>query len=82
MLRYFSADYTEDRLLLVNLGVELEFNPSPEPLLGPPEGKAWKKLWSSDDPQYGGTGTAELDSAENWRIPGHAAVVLHPITHA
>jgi maltooligosyltrehalose trehalohydrolase len=82
VLRYFSADYAEDRLLLVNLGVELEFNPSPEPLLGPPEGKAWKKLWSSDDPQYGGSGTAELDSSENWRIPGHAAVVLHPITHA
>jgi maltooligosyltrehalose trehalohydrolase len=82
VVRYFSAGYTDDRLLVVNLGVELEFNPSPEPLLGPPEGKAWKKLWSSDDPQYGGSGTAELDSAENWRIPGHAAVVLHPITHA
>jgi maltooligosyltrehalose trehalohydrolase len=87
VLRYFSADYTEDRLLLVNLGVELEFNPSPEPLLGPPEGKAWKKLWSTEDPQYGGCGTPELDSEINWRIPGHAAVVLHPIvvhpiTHA
>jgi maltooligosyltrehalose trehalohydrolase len=82
VLRYFSADYAEDRLLLVNLGVELEFNPSPEPLLAPPEGKAWKKLWSSDDPQYGGSGTAELDSSQNWRIPGHGAVVLHPITHA
>jgi maltooligosyltrehalose trehalohydrolase len=82
VLRYFSAGYMDDRLLLVNLGVELEFNPCPEPLLGPPEGKAWKKLWSSEDPQYGGGGTAELDSDNSWRIPAHSAVVLHPITNA
>jgi len=65
-----------DRLLLVNLGVELAFRPSPEPLLGPPEGMRWQTLWSSEDPQYGGNGTAALDSEENWRIPGHAAVLL------
>jgi maltooligosyltrehalose trehalohydrolase len=78
LVRYFSPAYATDRLLLVNLGAELEFNPSPEPLLGPPEGKAWKTLWSSEDPQYGGCGTAELDSQENWRVPGHAAVLLQP----
>jgi len=76
--RYFTSGFSDDRLLVVNLGIELEFNPSPEPLLGPPEGKSWRKLWSSEDPQYGGGGTAELDSGENWRIPGYAAVLLRP----
>lgn len=79
LLRFFSPDFRNDRLLLVNLGVDLEFNPAPEPLLAPPEGSQWMKLWSSEDPQYGGCGTAVLDSKENWRIPGTAAVVLHPV---
>ncbi len=79
VLRYFSPRYTDDRLLLVNIGVDLELNPSPEPLLGPPAGKAWKTLWSTEDPHYGGCGMIEPDSEENWRIPGQAAVVLYPV---
>ncbi|HEY3936524.1 MAG TPA: malto-oligosyltrehalose trehalohydrolase [Bryobacteraceae bacterium] len=79
VLRYFSPDYRNDRLLVVNLGVELELNPAPEPLLGPPESGEWTKLWSTEDPQYGGCGTAALDSDENWRIPGLAAVVLRAV---
>ena len=79
VLRYFSEHFKDDRLLLVNLGTDLEFNPSPEPLLGPPRSRQWAKLWSSEDPQYGGCGTAVLDSDKNWLIPGMAAVVLHPI---
>ncbi len=79
VLRYFSDDFTNDRLLVLNLGVDLEFNPSPEPLLAPPAARRWAKLWSSDDPQYGGCGTAVVDSDRNWIIPGMAAVVLHPI---
>jgi maltooligosyltrehalose trehalohydrolase len=78
VLRYFSEDFQNDRLLVMNLGTDLEFNPSPEPLLGPPASRHWVKLWSSDEPQYGGCGTAVLDSEENWRIPGMAAVVLYP----
>ena len=79
LLRFFSQNFESDRLLLVNLGVDLEFNPAPEPLLAPPHGSQWMKLWSSEDPQYGGCGTAVLDSKENWRVPGQAAVVLYPI---
>lgn len=79
MLRFFSENFENDRLLLVNLGVDLDLNPAPEPLLAPPLSSLWVKLWSSDDPQYGGCGTAVLDSKENWKIPGQAAVVLHPI---
>jgi maltooligosyltrehalose trehalohydrolase len=79
VLRFFAPGFRNDRLLVVNLGVELHYNPSPEPLLGPPEGMEWKKLWSSEDARYGGCGTAALDTEENWRIPGQAAVVLRPV---
>jgi len=79
LVRFFSPDYQKDRLLLVNLGTDLELNPAPEPLLGPPASREWAKLWSTDDPRYGGCGTPSLDSDENWRIPGQAAVLLHPV---
>jgi maltooligosyltrehalose trehalohydrolase len=78
VLRYFSIDFRDDRLLVVNLGVEREWNPVPEPLLAPPTGKRWRKLWSSEDPEYGGCGTAPLDADPYWRIPGRAAVLLQP----
>ena len=32
----------DDRLLLVNLGTDLELSPIPEPLLAPPAGQAWR----------------------------------------
>ena len=51
---------------------------SPEPLLAPPAGTEWLIRWSSEDPAYGGMGTAPLDTSDNWRIPGHATVVLSP----
>jgi maltooligosyltrehalose trehalohydrolase len=79
VLRYFSDGFENDRLLLVNLGTDLELSPAPEPLLAPPASRHWVKLWSSDEPQYGGCGTAVVDSGKNWRIPGMAAVVLYPI---
>jgi maltooligosyltrehalose trehalohydrolase len=78
IVRFFSPHYRNDRLLVVNLGADLQWNPAPEPLLAPPLEAQWMKLWSSDDPLYGGCGTAPLDSDDNWRIPGQAAVVLHP----
>lgn len=77
VLRFFGGD-GDDRLLLVNFGVDLDINPAPEPLLAPPEGKRWRLLWSSEHPDYGGCGTAPVDSVENLRVPGHAAVVLWP----
>ncbi len=79
VMRYFSPGFRNDRLLVVNLGTEIELNPSPEPLLAPPRSARWSELWSSDDAKYGGCGTAPLDTNENWRIPGQAAVALHPV---
>jgi maltooligosyltrehalose trehalohydrolase len=77
VLRFFGGE-GDDRLLVVNFGADLHLNPAPEPLLAPPEGRRWETLWSSEGPRYGGYGTPPLDSDENWRLPGHAAVVLRP----
>ncbi|MDB5390130.1 MAG: treZ, partial [Planctomycetaceae bacterium] len=78
VLRFFAEEPLADRLLVVNLGRDLHFSPAPEPLLAPPRGTCWRKLLSTEDPSYGGCGTAELDTEHNWMIPGQAAVVLLP----
>jgi maltooligosyltrehalose trehalohydrolase len=77
VLRFFGEN-TDDRLLLVNFGSDLNLNPAPEPLLAPPEGYSWRILWSSEDPRYGGSGTPPLESDENWHIPGQATIALCP----
>jgi maltooligosyltrehalose trehalohydrolase len=79
VLRFFCEDHEDDRLLVMNLGRDLIFNPSPEPLLAPPEQAAWSVLWSSDSVKYGGNGTPALDSYRNWIIPAQCAVVLEAI---
>lgn len=78
LLRFFQPG--ADRLLIVNLGGPLHFDPAPEPLLAPLEGTNWGILWSSESLGYGGAGMPEPDTEENWRIPGEAAVLLGPIT--
>lgn len=82
VLRFFAEDggggEENDRLLLVNLGRDLHLDPAPEPLLAPPSAAGWEILWSSEDPRYGGSGAAPVETQENWRIPAHAAVVLAP----
>jgi len=77
VLRFFGAD-GDDRLLLVNFGRDLLLDPAPEPLLAPPDEKAWTALWSSEDPRYGGSGTAPPEREDGWHVRGEAAVVLVP----
>lgn len=77
LLRWFSKRHG-DRLLLVNLGPDLHFTPSPEPLLAPPAGAGWRVLWHSESVAYGGHGIAPPDTDAGWLIPGHAAVFLVP----
>lgn len=79
LLRFFGED-GDDRLLLVNLGRDLTLDILPEPLIAPPAGRQWDALWSSEDARYGGGGMARNDWREaGWRLPGHAALVLHPV---
>jgi maltooligosyltrehalose trehalohydrolase len=76
LLRYF-GEAGDDRLILVNLGRDLEWRPIAQPLAAPPAATQWRLLWSSEDPRYGGLGTRALDM-QNWYLPGHAAFVLSP----
>ena len=71
--------HDDDRLLVVNLGAELRLGVAPEPLLASPDGQAWRVLWSSEAPKYGGYGTPAPESEEiNWRLNGHTATLLAP----
>jgi maltooligosyltrehalose trehalohydrolase len=65
-----------DRLLIVNLGSEVHFDPAPEPLLAPPAECEWETLWSSESTKYGGAGDSALDTEERWKIPAEGAVLL------
>lgn len=77
VLRFFAED-GNDRLLLVNLGVDCSLTPVPEPLLASPAGFTWQLLWSSEDPRYGGYGAAPSEGESRWFIPGKAAFLLAP----
>ncbi len=79
LLRYFAHD-GNDWLVVTNLERDLPLLVAPEPLLAPPRGKRWQKVLSTEDPEYGGSGTAPLDTEqEGWHIPGRCTVVLKPV---
>jgi maltooligosyltrehalose trehalohydrolase len=58
--------FKDDRLLLVNLGPELDLDPVAEPLLA----GSWSVLWSSSDQKF-----------EEWRIPAECAILLKAAPH-
>jgi maltooligosyltrehalose trehalohydrolase len=75
VLRYVGGP-AGDRLLIVNLGSDLDLTPAPEPLLAPPSAGAWALQWSSEAVRYGGQGTPALDPAGSWRLPGECALLF------
>ncbi|WP_419418507.1 malto-oligosyltrehalose trehalohydrolase [Legionella sp. D16C41] len=75
LIRFFS-EYGE-RLMLINLGSDLDLDPAPEPLLAPYPNQVWELYWSSEDPKYGGRGTIPPTNKGNWYIPSYCALVLH-----
>lgn len=78
ILRYFGDHQDDQRLLIINFGVDYLLTPAPEPLLAPPYGTQWDILWSSEDVRYGGGGTPPLSTNQNWQVSGHSAIVLIP----
>ncbi len=74
VLRFFGHD--TDRLLIVNLGGDLYFAPVPEPLLAPPRLQEWTMLFSTEDPAYGGGGTAAVILDDGWRLPAESAIAF------
>jgi maltooligosyltrehalose trehalohydrolase len=77
VLRYLDAD-AGDRLIVVNLDVDLDFAPAREPLVAPPRGGGWQPLWTSESPRYGGQGTPPVDPSTAGVIPGACALVFTP----
>jgi maltooligosyltrehalose trehalohydrolase len=75
LLRFYGPD-GDDRLLLMNLGSDFAPPFVSEPLMAPPERRAWQVLWSSEDPAYGGFGVRLPEVDGLWNLPGHAAIVL------
>ena len=75
VLRFFGQD-GDDRLLVVNLGADLDYEPAPEPLLASPTGRRWQLLWSSEAPRYGGAGIVNPCREEGWKLPGESAVLF------
>lgn len=77
-LRYMGlAD--DDRLLVVNLGPDLNFMPAPEPLLAPVRDGSWTLQWSSEHPLYGGPGILNPLSEQGWRIPSATATLFRSV---
>ncbi len=76
LLRFFGERAGDDRLLIVNLGRDLRLGETPEPLLAPPEDRAWRMTWTSEAPRYGGCGIGAVEHDRGWLVPGEAAVVL------
>ena len=77
LLRYVDCEHG-DRLLLVNLGCDLDFTPAREPLIAPPYGQQWRMVWSSEAPEYGGQGTPPLKTDAPWLVPGGCALFFVP----
>src|SRR6185369_6245282 len=46
-VRFFTQDHADDRVLIVNLGGDLNRESFAEPLLAPPADRAWEVRWSS-----------------------------------
>ena len=80
-IRFFDAEHG-DRLLVVNFGRRLVFDPAAEPLLAPPAGTRWRTAFSTEDPRYGGWGTPAPDvDGSGWTLSQESAILLIPQTH-
>jgi maltooligosyltrehalose trehalohydrolase len=66
----------ENRLLLLNLGVDRDMRPASEPLLAPRDGQRWKLLFSSEASVFGGRGAFASDGTGPWRVQGRCATLL------
>ncbi|HEX5750400.1 MAG TPA: malto-oligosyltrehalose trehalohydrolase [Archangium sp.] len=76
VLRYFGSEQEGDRLVVLNLGTELEVAPCPEPLLAPPPGNKWSLLLASEQVRYGGMGSPSFANETRMRVPGQTSLVL------
>jgi maltooligosyltrehalose trehalohydrolase len=77
VLRFLSP--AGDRLLLANLGSDLDLLPASEPLLAPPRGCTWQQMLSSEDVKYGGVGYREPYADGMWKLTSHSTSALSAV---
>jgi maltooligosyltrehalose trehalohydrolase len=77
VLRYATGT-GDDRLVLVNLGISVDLETFAEPLLAPPHGSTWRVIFSTEEPRFGGSGTAPARSDGRHTLGAHSALVLAP----
>ncbi|HEX3895522.1 MAG TPA: malto-oligosyltrehalose trehalohydrolase [Rudaea sp.] len=78
VLRWFGHD-DDDRLLLVNFGLDLHRETIAEPLLAPPANHCWQQAWCSEDLRYGGIGGYPYKPDGAWHLAANSATLLRPI---
>ena len=66
----------DDRLLVVNLGVDCVAGAGARAAAGAAVEGEWDVLWSSESPAYGGSGRAPLVPEDGWHVPGESALLL------
>ena len=74
LLRFFCD--AGDRLVVVNLGSDLELSPAPEPLLAPPAGRDWRLVLASEHVKYGGNGYRPPYRDGLWTLSAQSASVF------
>ena len=72
LIRYLAE--REHRLLVVNFADDHQ-SAMNDPLLAPGPGR-WTQLWSSEQPQYGGSGVVPFLDGGRWLIPAASAMLL------
>jgi maltooligosyltrehalose trehalohydrolase len=72
----------DDRLVLVNLGNDLDLTQLAEPLLASPRDASWRVLFSTEDVRWGGGGTPPFGRCGEVTLPGRSALVLGPTAGA
>jgi maltooligosyltrehalose trehalohydrolase len=78
VLRFFAESIDDERVLIVNLGCDVNRRSLAEPLLAPPADRDWMVEWCSEDARYGGGGMPDLSVPGRWRVPAESAIVLAP----
>lgn len=76
LIRLSAQDKSLHRMLLINLGRDLEMDVLPEPLLAPPGELTWRQIWSSEHPNYGGGGRTPVGPDGVWILRADTAVLF------
>jgi maltooligosyltrehalose trehalohydrolase len=79
LIRYRSS--WGERLIVANLGVD-ELSRMDDALFAPLPGHKWQMKWSSEAPQYGGSGSTPLAADGRWLLMGSSAAILELVETA